>query len=101
MSFNPQSSLAQLLDAPILPGRVVWIGLRPGRREPMRAVAEAELVAERGLVGDRYTKRGGSRQITLIAAEALRAIASHLGREAVRRPTFAATSWWRGSISWG
>jgi MOSC domain-containing protein YiiM len=88
--LNPFSSLARLLDAPIRPGRLAWIGVRPARREPMRVVAEARLEAGRGLVGDRYSRLDGERQVTLIEAESLAAIASHLGLaevapEAVRR----------------
>jgi MOSC domain-containing protein YiiM len=88
--LNPSSSLARLLDAPIRPGRLAWIGVRPARREPMRVVVEARLEAGRGLVGDRYSRLDGERQVTLIEAESLAAIASHLGLvdvapEAVRR----------------
>ena len=77
--LNPSSSLAKLLDAPVRPGRLIWIGLRPARREAMHAVDEARLEAGRGLVGDRYARLDGGRQVTLIEAEALTAIASHLG----------------------
>jgi len=77
--LNPSSSLAKLLDAPLRPGRLVWIGLRPARREAMLAVVEARLEAGRGLVGDRYARRDGDRQVTLVEAESLAAIASHLG----------------------
>ena len=73
------SLLSALLDAPIRPGRLVWIGLRPARREAMIAVSEATLVADCGLEGDRYGRGGGARQVTLIQAESLAAIASHLG----------------------
>jgi MOSC domain-containing protein YiiM len=88
--LNPSSSLAKLLDAPVRPGRLAWIGLRPARREPMQSVEEARLETGRGLVGDRYTNLGGARQVTLIEAEALAAIASYLGLaevppEALRR----------------
>jgi hypothetical protein len=38
----------------------------------MLPVALAELEAERGLVGDRYARQGGNRQVTLISAAALR-----------------------------
>jgi MOSC domain-containing protein YiiM len=56
----------------------------------MRIVGEARLEAGRGLVGDRYSRLDGERQVTLIEAEALTSIASHLGvagisPEAVRR----------------
>ena len=66
------------------PGRLTWIGLRPERRAPMLAVADALLEPKHGLEGDRW--RGalaGGRQVTLIAAEHLLAIAGFLGGEAV------------------
>jgi MOSC domain-containing protein YiiM len=78
------SPLARLLDGPVAEGRLIWIGLRPERRAPVQAVAEAILEPGRGLLGDRW--RGattGARQVTLIAGEHLAAIASFLGREAV------------------
>ena len=81
--FAPASSLAVLIEAPVRPGTVAWIGLRPARRVAMRAETEALLAAGKGLVGDRYANAGGARQLTLIAAESLATIASHLGRDAV------------------
>ncbi len=78
------SPLARLLDGPVAPGRLAWIGLRPERRAPVQVVEVAMLEPGRGLVGDRW--RGattGARQVTLIAAEHLAAIAGFLGREAV------------------
>ena len=84
MSLPPGSPLARLFDAPMRPGRLAWIGLRPARREPMLEVAEAMLAPGRGIEGDRW--RGaetGARQVTLIAAEHLRAIAGYLGLERV------------------
>jgi MOSC domain-containing protein YiiM len=80
MPFNPSSSLAKLLDAPVRPGRLIWIGLRPGRREPMQAVDSVTLDAGRGLVGDRYSRKDGNRQVTLIGAENLASIGAFLGR---------------------
>ena len=78
------SPLARLLDGPLAPGRLLWIGLRPERREPMLAVAEAMLEPGRGLTGDRWRGAAtGARQVTLVAEEHLAAIASFLGREAV------------------
>nr|WP_245253937.1 MOSC domain-containing protein [Paraburkholderia sp. LEh10] len=49
----------------------------------MVLVESAELDADDGLVGDHYASRGGARQVTLIQAESLRTIASHLGRSDV------------------
>ncbi len=83
MPFAPASSLAGLIAATVRPGTVIWIGIRPARRAAVRAETAAMLEAGRGLVGDRYANPGGARQVTLVAAESLAAIASHLGRDAV------------------
>jgi MOSC domain-containing protein YiiM len=77
--LNPASPLAALLDAPMRPGVVEWIGVRPGRREAMEVRDGAALDPEGGLAGDRYQGRGRARQVTLIGAEDLAAIASFLG----------------------
>jgi MOSC domain-containing protein YiiM len=80
----PGSPLARLLDAPMCPGRLVWIGLRPARRATMVAVEQARLEPGRGLLGDRWAGAAtGARQVTLIAAEHLAAIAGFLGRDSV------------------
>jgi MOSC domain-containing protein YiiM len=71
------------MDAPMRPGRVVWIGLRPARRAPVQVVDAADLETGLGIVGDRYGRKDGGRQVTLIAAESLAAIAGYLGLEAV------------------
>jgi MOSC domain-containing protein YiiM len=60
------------------PGEVVWIGLRPGRRQDLVSVVEADLDPTFGLAGDHGRSR--TRQVTLIAAEHLGAIAAYLGR---------------------
>jgi MOSC domain-containing protein YiiM len=72
------SPLAALFDAPMRPGRLEWIGLRPARREKVRPVEEAVLRAARGIEGDRFRGSGG-RQVTLMTRAALAAIADHLG----------------------
>ena len=78
--LKPTSPLAALLDAPIRPGVVTWIGLRPARRVEMEVVTQAEARAGEGLVGDRWRGRPeGGRQVTLIAAEDLAAIAAFQG----------------------
>ncbi len=77
-------------------GRLEAIVLRPARAEPARRVDAALAVAARGLDGDRGAQRaprspgGGARQVTLIQAEHLPAIAALAGRpdvapEALRR----------------
>ncbi|BAN27953.1 MOSC domain-containing protein [Caballeronia insecticola] len=87
MPLNPDSPLARLMNAPVRQGLVVWIGLRSARRAPLQAVESAQAMAGAGLEGDHYSRRGGkgngNRQVTLIQAESLRAIASHLGLDDV------------------
>lgn len=80
MSFNPSSGLQRLLDAPVRPGRLVWIGVRLARRGPMDSHDAATFSPEAGLIGDRYGGRsGGKRQVTLISQESLTAVAAFLG----------------------
>jgi MOSC domain-containing protein YiiM len=63
-------------------GRVDWIGLRPPRGEPLQSVASVEAAPGQGLTGDRFKGTEASkRQVTLIQAEHLAAVASMLGRE--------------------
>lgn len=70
-------SLQELIARYAQPGRVDWIGLRPGRYAPVVPVDRA-FVSERGLEGD----HGASikRAVTLIQAEHLAVIGSVLGR---------------------
>lgn len=71
--------LARLIDGPVAPGRLAWIGLRPARREPMQAVESAVAEPGQGLAGDRFSSnRNGARQVTLVAQEHLAAIAGYL-----------------------
>lgn len=86
--FPRGSPLDALLAAPVRPGEVVWLGVRPARGIPPAPVAEVLLDPEGGLAGDHYSARaasgsGGRRQVTLVEAEQLAAIAASLGREAV------------------
>ncbi len=83
MPFSPSSSLAQLIEAPVRPGTVEWLGVRPARGAAVRVLDAVELAAGEGVLGDRYRNAGGARQVTLISAESLAAIASHLGVAAV------------------
>ena len=78
--LNPSSNLQRLFDAPMRPGRLLWIGLRSARRGPIFEVQQATLSPEEGLVGDRYGGRaGGKRQVTLVAREDVAAVASFVG----------------------
>jgi MOSC domain-containing protein YiiM len=76
--------MARLLDGPMAPGRLGWIGLRPARRAPMVVVGSAVVAPGQGLAGDRWAGAAtGARQVTLVAAEHLAAIAAYLGSAAV------------------
>ena len=64
-------------------GRLDWIGLRPRSRVTMLTVQAAEASRDQGLVGDRHLERGGGgkRQVTLIQAEHIVAVARMVGRD--------------------
>lgn len=83
----PDSELHRLMTAFPRAGEVRWIGLRPARDVPMHEVAEAEAIAGRGLVGDRYGSGSGKRGITLIQAEHLPVIAALAGHASVAPAT--------------
>ncbi len=71
------------MNAPVRPGLVEWIGLRPARRVDMQVVGSARLDPHQGMIGDRYAGRNGERHVTLIQRENLAAIAAHLGLDSV------------------
>lgn len=62
-------------------GEVVWIGLRPASRSPMVQTGHAEAVRGNGLTGDRFKARRTAREVTLIQAEHIAAVASIMGYE--------------------
>lgn len=82
-TFPEGSTLRALFEAPMRPGVIRWIGLRPAPRAAMQVVQGARAEAGRGLVGDRWNGRAtGARQISLIATEHLAAIGAYLGQDA-------------------
>lgn len=87
MPFNPASPLARLMAAPMRPGVVVWIGLRPARRTEVLTPDIVRLEPGLGAVGDRWqgnARNGkGTRQLTIMTAEDLAAIASYMGVDTV------------------
>ncbi len=64
-------------------GSVVWIGVRPDRRVPLRELRQVQAIEDRGLEGDRHQRRGSARQVTLIQKEHLDSIAAFLGRVSI------------------
>jgi MOSC domain-containing protein YiiM len=64
-------------------GKVEWVSVRPERRAEVLPKDEVIAVEDTGLFGDHYSNSGGKRQVTLIQAEHLAAVAYMLGREQV------------------
>jgi MOSC domain-containing protein YiiM len=82
---NPDGELAKLMSLFPRAGRVEWIGIRPERRAPLAPLDRVEAIAGYGLAGDHYaSKNDGKRQVTLIQAEHLEAVAKLLGKSEVR-----------------
>ena len=51
-------------------GRVEWIGVRAGRRQPVESVQQVRAIRDRGLENDHAARQmGGKRQVTLIQSE--------------------------------
>ena len=58
-------------------GQVDWIGVRPKPREGLKQVAQVRIDGGKGLEGDHYSgKPGSKRQVTLIQAEHLVTVAA-------------------------
>jgi MOSC domain-containing protein YiiM len=83
--MNPDSELAKLMAQFPRHGKVEWIGTRPERRAPLASVDQVEARVGYGLAGDHYaSKTNGKRQVTLIQAEHLEAVAKILGKPEIR-----------------
>ncbi len=72
-------TLRTLIDTLPQKGVVEWIGVRPARNAPVSVLECADARPGHGLQGDHYANPGGERQVTLIQAEHLDAVASMLG----------------------
>ncbi|MGE0378595.1 MAG: MOSC domain-containing protein [Planctomycetaceae bacterium] len=66
-------------------GRVEWIGIAPQAQAPVQVVESATAEVGSGLAGDHHATSGqaSKRQVTLIQAEHLPAVAGLCGRETV------------------
>jgi MOSC domain-containing protein YiiM len=69
-------TIAELLQTFTDSGELIWIGLRPARKEPMITVTEVMANQSSGLIGDRYQGSSGKRQVTLIQWEHLAVLQS-------------------------
>lgn len=62
------------------PGKLIWIGLRPGKKKPMVCVQQVLADKMQGLIGDRYAGKNGKRQVTLMQWEHIGVIESLTGQ---------------------
>ncbi len=60
---------------------VLWMGVRVARKQPLESRQTIDLDPEQGLLGDHYASRSKKRQLTLISAEHLAAVAAYLKSE--------------------
>ena len=80
-------TLQNLIDTLPQQGSVDWIGIRQSRKAPLTSIDKIDVTKDHGLAGDHYTKVGGKRQVTLIQAEHLDAVASMLAISEVKPET--------------
>jgi len=79
-----EPDIAQIFTDPCSAGKVIWIGLRPGKDLQVRVVDTAEALPGDGLIGDRFRGSAKSaRQVTFIQAEHLRSVAAIMKMEKV------------------
>ena len=82
--MTERSTLSHLLNTLPQVGKVEWIGIRPTKGAPMVVLEEVNVDLNRGLEGDRFRGRAGSkRQVTLLQREHLDVIASCLQHESI------------------
>ncbi len=62
------------------PGTLVWIGIRPARKQAMLTPDCVMADSKQGLIGDRYSGRNGKRHVTLFQQEHIQAIESFTGK---------------------
>jgi MOSC domain-containing protein YiiM len=65
-------------------GRVEFISVRPARMAAVESLELVNAIENKGLEGDHYRSSGGNRQVTLIQAEHLNAIAALLGNSEIQ-----------------
>lgn len=80
------SNISDLLKSIPQIGRIEWIGVRPKRKASLVEVELCEITIEDGLAEDHYRKKRGNRQVTLIQAEHLKAVASMLHQKDAINP---------------
>ena len=80
--MNAQARLFNRYLQNLKPGRLEWIGLRPGRKEQMLIVKQATAIEGLGFEGDHRSQKtpGSARQITLISQEYIQLIEQLIGK---------------------
>lgn len=58
-------------------GTLVWIGIRPARKQTLLTPENIMADSTQGLIGDRYSGRSGKRQVTLFQQEHIQAIEAY------------------------
>jgi MOSC domain-containing protein YiiM len=81
--FPDRSMLGALMARFPRDGRVDWLGVRPAREAPVEPRDALEAIEGKGIVGDRYAGRSGSRGVTLMQAEHVPVIAALVGLDAI------------------
>lgn len=76
-------SIKELTTQTSLTGKIEWIGIRSEKRGDLLDVTQVAISEDSGLQGDHYSARSNKRQVTLIQAEHLQAVASILGKEKI------------------
>lgn len=66
-------------------GKVEWLSYRPGptSRGPLLVADTLEVTEKKGIVGDRYRGTARNRQVTIIQAEHIEAVAKILHKETI------------------
>jgi|TARA_B110000196_G_scaffold254320_1_gene224121 hypothetical protein len=68
-------TLQALLDRLPQKKQITWIGVRPARGQSMSVVTSVLVEQGHGLFGDRFKARSNAREVTLIQAEQIDAVA--------------------------
>lgn len=79
-----ESLVGRLLNTLPQQGTVTWIGIRPERKTPLKALEKVKAVPGSGLEGDHYAgKLESKRQVTLINQEHIQSVASMLDKDQI------------------
>lgn len=77
--------IKQLMKTFAFDGKVEWLSYRPGptSRKELVATDSIEVTEKKGIVGDRYKGTSRNRQVTIIQAEHIEAMAKMLHKDSI------------------